>query len=191
MLELSMVFRYNSSEQTEELKTINKTSIEDLPTSLAANLSRSDHLNELLVVYHYKNYSTVRSKICTGLNSNRKFSVCSEITSTKKGYHVFVPPKSEVLGNKKVVMSLVWKKITAPKEIADGTITLYILDLNDLYSKPVVTRGPYDNETLSTYNPFEIIPFQNKFEIFVKSTEYCSPPGSLCLIRYTFYIDKY
>lgn len=180
MLELSTVFRYNALEKTESLSFINKTELE---VSLFTDSLANDDLNQLIVVSHFKDSSRVLSEICTGSDNSNTFAHCLELLSVKKGYHVFIPPKSEILGNKKLVLSLVWKKITAPSEIADGSVTFYTIDLNDFDRKPIAFRGPYDNETLKSYNPFEIIPYVNKFDVLTKSTEYCDPPGSLCLIR--------
>lgn len=166
IVKLSNIFMYTSIEASEPSSSLTKS------------------FDRLFMVSHIVRDSTVRSKICTDLDRSEKYNNCAEITFTKKGYTAVIPCKAQLLANEKVVVSIVWKKVTASSDkTATGFVTFYLIDLNSLYSQPVAFQGPFDNGTLNTYNPFEIIPYENNFDVFVKSRKYCSPPGSYCLVR--------
>lgn len=136
----------------------------------------------------YVSFAKVNSNLTIKLEANAAPSadnssankIC-EVTFEVPQNRDFSASKVKTLGNEKIVISLV--EINSPIDeenkpcIRFNIVNFYEDCSSNNFSIPI------DESILWSYEKLWLIPYQDTFDVVVKSSLYCKPTGSICAIR--------
>lgn len=141
--------------------------------SLPAAVSKSE--NHLVYVTFQPNLIRLETSII----SNKACNLHSSLLNVRN-YSLVSPAHAVTLGNGKVVISLLQSKNLGVQSNESFDVWLYVIDPKDCSN--FVDKFSLD-ATIDSAHIIKLIPYQDSFDVFVKSKIYCDS-DSICNRRY-------